>query len=254
MENDPVFAYVQLLAENVSLWQLLAVAVFIWLVMNRAVVRDLPRYVSRFKIGDVEIELRELKEKVQIAQDNVEALENEILLERQRYDEILASFDPHAPVSDLSQVRQSLKAMSGSLEDMAPVLQGLAPGAEPEQVYAAAEILRTRRDPTYFSKLVDTLDRLARDPDLSGIRLHTVWTLTSALHKTLIADIKHSGAPQLNAEQLNAAKSMLQRLVKNPRVLMDRPDAPLEGVRGPAKWANDWIDRRLGAMAAAQAR
>ncbi|MEX0370016.1 MAG: hypothetical protein AB3N09_05240, partial [Tateyamaria sp.] len=194
LENDPTFAYVQLLFENISIWQLLAVAIFIWLVLNRTVIRDLPRYVSRFKIGDVEIELRELKEQVQIAQENVEALENEILLERQRYDEILASFDPHAPVSDLSEARQSLKALSTSIEDMGPVLQGLAPGAEAEQIYAAAEVLRTRRDPTYFSKIVETLDRLARDPDLTGVRLYTVWTLTSALHKTLIADIKHSGA------------------------------------------------------------
>lgn len=251
MENDPIFAYVQLVLENVSIWQILAVAAFIWLVRNRAVLRDLPKYISRFKIGDVEVELRELKEQVQIAQDNVEALENEILLERQRYDDILASFDPHAPVADLAQARQSLKAVSGSIEDMAPVMQGLAPGAEAEQIYAAAEILRTKRDPSYFSKLVETLDRLARDPDLTGVRLHTVWTLTSALHKTLIADIKHSGAPQLTKDQLTQAQQMLQRLVKNPRVLTDRPDAPLQGVRGPAKWANDWIARRLKALAEA---
>ncbi|MEX0369374.1 MAG: hypothetical protein AB3N09_01995, partial [Tateyamaria sp.] len=102
---------------------------------------------------------------------------------------------------------------------------------------------------TYFSKIVETLDRLARDPDLTGVRLYTVWTLTSALHKTLIADIKHSGAPVLTVEQLKSAQAMLQRLIKNPRVLMDRPEAPLEGVRGPAKWANDWIERRLKTLA-----
>lgn len=76
------------------------------------------------------------------------------------------------------------------------------------------------------------------------MRLHTVWTLTSALHRTLIADHKH-GAQRLTSEQLERARAVLAQLAANPRVLSDRVDAPMQGVRGPAKWANDWIEKAL---------
>ncbi|MFY0309662.1 hypothetical protein ACFMBG_07165 [Leisingera sp. D0M16] len=249
MENNATFQYLKLILENISLWQLLAIAIAIWLMSNRSMVAEIPRHVSRFKIGDIEIELKELKDKLRDTEVEVEALESELERERLRFEEILSSFNAHAPVPELSAVRQSLKAVAGTLEDLAPVMKGMEPGASPENLYAAAEVLRTRRDPAHFDKLVGTLDRLAKDPRLEGIRLHTVWTLTSALHKTLIADIKNNKNPSLSSAQLQRAQDALRRLNNNPRVLADRPEDPMKGVRGPAKWANEWIERRLKALA-----
>ena len=244
MDSDPVYQYSKLFLENLSLWPVLILGAVWWLVKHPAVFEKLPDYISRLKIGSVEVELREVKEKLAETQQQVSELENEIELEKSRYDELLGSFDPNAPLGDLAKAREALKAMAPSMDDLSPVRQGLSPEASPEQVYAAAEILRTRRDSSLFDDLVSCLDRLADNPDLHGIRLYTVWTLTSALHRTLIADIKHS-TPRLTAGQLKRAQAMLEGLTRNPRVLADRPDEPLKGVRGPAKWANDWIKKGL---------
>jgi hypothetical protein len=248
MDNDPVYQYLALFLENLSVWPVLIVGAVWWLVKHPALFEKLPDYFSRLKIGSVEVELREVKAKLEETQQQVSELENEIELEKTRYDELLAGFDPHAPLSDLAKTREALKAMAPSMDDLSPVRQGLSPEATPEEVYAAAEILRTRRDSSLFDDLVSCLDRLAGDPDLHGIRLHTVWTLTSALHRTLIADIKHNTS-RLSAEQLMRAQAMLVRLTSNPRVLADRPEEPLKGVHGLAKWANDWIKKGLQKLA-----
>ena len=137
--------------------------------------------------------------------------------------------------------------MAGSLDDLALVRRGFVQDASASELYAAAEIARARRDPALYDDLVTCLNRLADDVNLGGIRLHTVWTLTSALHRTLVADQKH-GSKTLTPEQLIAGRKMLARLVENPRVLADKPDTPLKGVRGPAKWAGDWIEKALNAQ------
>lgn len=247
MENDAFYQYLRLFLENVSVWPVLIVGAFWWLARHPSVFEKLPGYVSRLKIGSVEVDLREVKAKLAETQQQVSELENEIELEKSRYDDLLSGFDPHAPLSDLAKTRDALKAMAPVMDDMSPVRQGLSPDAKPEEIYAAAEILRARRDISLFDDLVSCLDRLASDADLWGIRLYTVWTLTSALHRTLIADIKH-GAPRLSREQLMRARAMLVKLTQNPRVLADRPDEPLKGVRGPAKWAGDWIQKGLAAL------
>lgn len=249
MEDDAFYQYLKLVLENVSVWPFLIVAAVWWLARHPSLFEKLPDYISRLKIGSVEVELREVKAKLAETQQQVSELENEIELEKSRYDELLAGFDPHAPLGDLAKTREALRAMAPAMDDLTPVRHGLSPDAKPEEVYAAAEIIRTRRDIALFDDLVACLDRLAADANLRGIRLHTVWTLTSALHRTLIANIKH-GAPRLSREQLMRAEAMLERLMQNPRVLADRPDDPLKGVRGPAKWAGDWIQKGLVALEA----
>ena len=126
--------------------------------------------------------------------------------------------------------------------------ESLAEGASAEEIYTAPEIARTRREARLFDDIVSCLERLAKADDLQGIRLYTVWTLTSALHRTLIADIKHNETPTLSRAQLEAARAMLKVLENNPRVLGDRPDAPMKGVRSPAEWAKDWIDKGLAKL------
>ena len=244
MENDAVYQYSKLIAENFSVWPLLFLAAVYWVIKHPEIFRQLPNYVKTFKIGNFEIELAEVKAELAEAKQQVDELENELEREASRFSEILESFDPHAPVADLARTRAALKAMAPAMDDLAPIRKGLAPGASAEEIYAAAEVARTRRDVHLFDDLVACLDRLSADPNLLGIRLHTIWTLTSALHKTLIADIKH-GQHLLSRQQLKSAQKVLVQVSENPRVQRDRADNPMRGVRGPAKWATEWVERRL---------
>lgn len=253
MENDGLYLYSKLILENMSVWPVLILAGLWWLVRHPQVLAKVPEYISKFKIGGLEVELRQLREQLDETKSQVETLEIELEREQSRFQELLSSFDPHAPVPELARAREALKAMAPGLDDLSPVRKGLTEGANPEEIYAAAEIARSRRDLALFDDLVACLDRLARQDDLGGVRLHTVWTLASALHKTVMTDVKHASQPRLSPAQLETAKAMLERLVRNPRVLQDRPDAPLSGVRGPAKWAGDWIDKGLAKLAPAGA-
>lgn len=247
MDSNATYQFLKLILEN--LWPILGliVVVLVW-IKRTALSEELPKYVSKLKIGQLEMEFREVKEKLAETTAQVAVLENDLEQERTRFLDLAADFDPHAPVAELAGVRQVIKAEAGALDDLAPVYDGLKSGASANQVYAAAEVIRTRRDPQFFDPLVACLDRLAGDKDLQGIRLHTVWTLTSALHKILIAEFSHKSAPSLTAPQLRAAQAMLDKLVINPRVLQDRPDDPDKGVRGPAKWAANWIEKGLAKL------
>lgn len=255
MDDDPTFQYVKLFVENVSLWPFVLMGLVAFLLLNKTAFSRLSENIEKIKVGSVEVVLRELKEKIEATHARVEettqqvqALENEVERDRIALTDLLESFDPHAPVAELARTRDALRAMAPSLDDLEPVHKGLAEGASAEEVYAAAEIARTRRDVALFDELVACLDRLAADPDLGGIRLHTVWTLTSALHRTAIAAIKHTEMPLLSREQLLTARAMLDRLVRNPRVEADRPETPTGGVKGPAGWARDWIDKGLAKL------
>ncbi len=244
MDNNLYFQSAKLVFENI--WGVLALLVFLTVLLRwRAIKEELPKYVSRLKIGDVEVELREVKKDLAETKEQVAVLENDLEQERSRFHDIAEDFDIHAPVAELEKVRSALKAEAPNMDDLTPVFDGLKEGASAAQLYAAAEVVRARRDPRFFDDLVACLARLAADANLQGIRLHTVWTLTSALHRTLIAEIEHHAVPNLKPDQLRAAQRMLDTLVRNPRVLQDRPDAPMKGVRGPAKWAGDWIAKGL---------
>ena len=196
------------------------------------------------KLGPLEAKFREVQKELADTKEQVAVLEADLSHEQERFQALAGSFDPHAPVAELESTRSALKAMAASMDDLEPVRLNLTQYKDAGELYAAAEVARTRRDPRLFDDLVDCLDRLARDDDLHGIRLHTVWTLTSALHRTILADVKH-GAGVLTADQLRRAKAMLARLVANPRVQADEPNNPTRGVRGPAKWAGDWIEKGL---------
>lgn len=245
MENDAFYQYAKLVLENLSVWPIVILGALWWLIRHPEWLEKVPGYISKLKIGSLEVELRDLKEQLDETNRQVETLENELERENARFQDLLSDFNPNAPVGELSPTREALKAMAPGLADLSIVRTGLSEGAGAKDLYAAAEIARSKRDAALFDDIVACLDRLSRQDDLGGIRLHTVWTLTSALHKTLITDVKHREIPSLSREQLLTARATLERLERNPRVLQDRPDAPMMGVRGPAKWARDWIDRGL---------
>ena len=251
MDDNATYHFLKLFLEN--LWPIVGlIVVFLVWVKRAALSQELPKYVSKLKIGQMEMEFREVMERLEETKAQVAVLENDLEQERTRFLELAAGFNPHAPVAELEGVRQAIKAEAGGLDDLEPVHDGLKPGATANQVYAAAVVVRTLRDPQFFDPLVACLDRLAGDKDLQGIRLYTVWTLTSALHKILIAEFSHKSTPSLTVTQLRAAQTMLDKLMVNPRVVQDRPDDPDKGVRGPAKWSANWIEKGLVKLALRQ--
>ncbi len=241
MDDDVVYQYLKLFMDYFSVWAVLLLAVLIWLFRNPDTLKELPKYIESAKFGDVELKLRKLEQKLEETESHVSELEQESA----RLNTLYAGFDPHAPVHELEATRQRLKSLAGDLDDLSPVMDGLRPGADPEDVYAAAEILRARREFSMFDDLVGAVERIASDPELEGLRYHTVWTLASAVHRTVIAAVKHSDVPQLTGAQLTRAQSAMTKLRDNPHVQNDSPDAPNQGIRGPAKYALDWIARGL---------
>ena len=244
MDNDPVFQYLKLFLENLSIWPILFVLGIMWFIRNPDALEALPRFFTKLKLGPLEAEFRQLRQELEETKQQVGELEADINDYERQLQSLAETFDPNAPVAELASTREALKALAGNIEDPAVIRRGLSSDVNAAELYAAAEIARAKRDVTLFEDVVACLDRLGSDAKLSGVRLHTVWTLTSALHRTLIADHKH-GVKRLTTEQLERARAVLAKLVANPRVLSDRVDAPMKGVRGPAKWANDWIEKAL---------
>ncbi len=235
------FDYFKVVAENFSIWPFLALAILIWLVRHPEFLDRL----SRFKLGGLEFELEKLQQEVKESREEIAALENELTLQEKRFTAILEDFDEHVPVPELADMREALKAGARALEDMDVVKHSLRQDASASEIYAAAVALRERPTPSLFRDATECLDRLASDKKLRDVRLHFVWTLTSAVHKILIADLKHAPIPSIPKKDLEQAKSVLMKLEQNPRVQKDRPDAPKAGVRGPLGYALNWIEKGL---------
>ncbi len=247
MENDPVYQYLKLALDYVPFWALLAAGFLVWTMRHPAWLEHLSRRVDSVEIGQLKMKLRQVEQNLQETKESLVQIEEE----NARLSALYSAYDPHAPVEELESTRQELKAVAGRIQDMSQVLQGLRRGADPADVYAAAEILRTRRDPATFPDLAAALDRIASSPELEGLRYHTVWTLASAAHRILISAIRHSPVPKLDSKQLEAGRAALEKLCANPHVQHDRPDDPMKGIRGPATHALKWIETGLQKHAAA---
>lgn len=239
MENDAAYQYLKLVMENA--WIIFALGLVWWLLRNPDFIKSL----TNLEIGPFKIQrqIAELEAKVEAAQVQIERVQSR----NAELSAVFEQFDADAPLDKLKEVKANLKRIARNADerDLQDVTEGLQPNASPEQLMAAAVVLRARRDVDYFDEVVTTLGRLARDSNLGGIRLNTVWTLISALHLMLVDEFQNAPKPRLTVPQLNAARDMLQVLVENPRVLADRPDAPLKGIRGPAKNAMTQISKGL---------
>jgi hypothetical protein len=110
-----------------------------------------------------------------------------------------------------------------------------------DELYGATVLVGERLPLELFPALLDCLCRLAKDPQLGGARLNTVWMLTSAVHKMLIASVRYGAIPSVSREDLTRAASVRDGLGRNKSVLNDRPDKPEEGIRGPLKHARTWV-------------
>lgn len=241
MENDRTYQYIKLFLEYIPIWAILLIIFVIILRRNPNILTSIPKYISNAKIGEFEIELREVKQT--LAETQAQVIEMEA--ENTRLRDLYKAFDPHLPVHELEPVRQNLKDVAKSIDDLSIVFSGLAFGAEPGEVYASAEILRERRDVAAFGKLVEAVDRIGSHEKLEGLRYHTVWTLASAIHKTVLSAVRNHHIPKLTHEQLSHAKAAIEKLRDNPHVQNDSPESPDSGIRGPCRYALDWIDRGL---------
>ena len=235
------FDYIKLFVENVKLWELIVLAVMIWLSTKPKILER----ITRVKIGDLELELEQLKKDVTDQKNEIRTLEKELENEREIFKEILEGFDPHVPVNELTRTRERLRAYAKTLTDLDEITEHLDPSKGPEELYAAAVMFRERRPTKFVPQLLDCLDSLANSENLLGIRLHTVWTLASALHFTVIASVRDGVEPKIPKKELERAQQVLGRLERNPRVQKDRPDDPKRGVRGPIRYTLDWIKRGL---------
>lgn len=227
---------IKILVENI--WQFAGLIIIIWIIFNPEILNK----ISKIKFGDLELELRELK-------NDVASLENELERERSVFMDLLEGFDPKAPVKDLAKTREVLKAHARTMDNPEELKGFLTKDASAEQLFAAAVAMRERRPVGLFSELLDCLDRLAESKNLDGIRLNTVWTLTSALHRMLISSVRDGVKPTVPEAELKRAQEVLDKLYINPRVQHDRSDNPDKGVRGPIRFAKAWIDKGLNPKA-----
>ncbi|OCI99577.1 hypothetical protein A6U85_31490 [Agrobacterium sp. 13-626] len=101
-----------------------------------------------------------------------------------------------------------------------------------DELYGAAEFVQERLPLELFPALLDCRGGLSKDPQLGGARLNTVWMLTSAVHKMLIASVRYGAIPSVSREDLTRAASVLVGLGRNKGVLDDRPVKPEKGISG----------------------
>ncbi|RKR00348.1 KAP family P-loop NTPase fold protein [Maricaulis maris] len=123
----------------------------------------------------------------------------------------------------------------------------LAAGASNAELFDAATILRRDRPAELVPDIVQSLDRIARHEKLGGYRMGTVVTLTSALHRILIAIVRDSVSPAPSRTRAEQALAMLDRLEAHPRIRGDRPEEKDGGVRGPLRHARKWLEQGLEA-------
>lgn len=229
----------RMVIENVSLWEVVLLLIVIYLMFRP----DLINRISKFKVGDFEIELRELKREIQEGNEKIIELESELENEKRQFEELMDNFDPNAPLNQLASVRQTIKAQARNISEDDIFKKHLKKSARPEELYAVAVGIREKRPVSILPDLVSILDDLAGDPMLGGFRLNTVWTLTSAVHKILISCVKDGVEPFPSMDLLDKSEKALKKLNMNPKVLLDRPDDPMRGIRGPIKYSLSWITK-----------
>ena len=204
---------------------------------------DLINRISRFKVGDFEVELRELKREIEEGNEKIIELQDDIENEKRQFNELLNKIDANVPLNELAVVRQSIKSQSRNISDIDIFRQYLKPSSKQEELYATAVSIREKRPVQLLPDIISLLDNLADDKKLRGFRLNTIWTLTSSIHRILISCIRDGVKPFPNIDILNNAELSLKKLEEHPKVIADRPDDPMRGIRGPIKHSLGWIQK-----------
>lgn len=225
--------------KNTSLWEVIVLIIVLYLMLRPKLINR----ITRFKVGDFEVELSELKKEVKKGTEKILELESELEYEKRQFEDLLESFDANAPLNELSSVRQTIIAQAKSISEDEVFKKYLNKNAKPEELYAAAVGIREKRIVNLLPDIISLLDQLADDKKLGGFRLNTIWTLTSAIHKILISCVRDNVGTIPSIELLEKSEYVLKKLSNNPRVLLDRPDNPMRGIRGPIKYSLDWITK-----------
>lgn len=225
--------------KNTSLWEVVMLLIVIYLLFRP----DLINRITKLEVGKFKVELSELKKEVVKGNEKISELEFELEHERRQFEELLDSFNPNTSLNKLKEIRQSIKSQARNLSEEDSLRKYLKKTAKPEELYAAAVGVRETRSVRLFPDLVALIDDLSLLKDLGGYRLNTIWTLTSAVHKILISIVRDGVRPIPSKDLLNKCESALRRLDNNPRVIGDRPDKPMKGIKGPIKYSLDWLEK-----------
>ncbi|MEP2716129.1 hypothetical protein [Pseudophaeobacter sp.] len=253
--SDPLadhipFQTFRLLIENISLWQIMALGLLIWALSNKERLQSFGNWLTTtlksIKIGNFEAEFKEAE---RAANELMAESENQAEYENSELSELIAEIDPNAPSASFSAARDRLKQISSGNVDRTQILAGLTPEASAVDFYASAEILRQKRDLSYYDDVVETVARLAESPRLEGKRYMFVWALASALHRMTLFAVKTHQRPLLSVDQLRTAREAAQKLHDNPHVQNDSPNKPKRGIRGPAQYTVNWAETGLAKLA-----
>lgn len=227
------------ISKNSSLWEVVALLVVIYLIFRP----NLINRITKFKVGDFELEIRELKKEIENGKEKINELQEEIESERRLFEEVLNKFDANDSLDSLTSIRQIIKSESRNNSDLNSFKKSLSKNASPEELYAVAVGIREKRPPEILPDLISLLDELTEDKNLGGFRLNTIWTLTSGIHKILITCVRDGQKPFPTDEILNMIETTLKKLEKHPKVQADRPDDPSKGIRGPIKHSLSWLQK-----------
>lgn len=227
--------------KNTSPWEILLFVMVIYFFS----IPEFRKRITKIKFGEFELELEALKTEIRKGKEKIAELEDEVENDRRLFEDILDSFDPDAPVRDLAAARQAIKAEARNLSELESLRKFLTLDSSAEELFVAAVTIREKRPVSLLPDLIAFLEQVANADDLGGYRLNTIWTLTSALHLTLIACIRDGVEPKPSNEILEKARVMLTKLEANKKVQKDRPDNPMKGIRGPAKHASNWVNQGL---------
>jgi hypothetical protein len=224
--------------EPISLWEIIACIIVLYLLFNPSLLNS----ITKLKIGDLEIELKSLKEQVAQKEEQINELEDGLENERRLFEDFIDNFDPNAPLKDLVETRKAIRANARNLKEIESLRSFLTLDVSHEDLYITAVSIRERRPVILIPDIVSFLSKLALDENLNGYRLNTIWTLTSALHLSLLSAIR-DGIAIVPNKTLSEAEHMLNILENNKRVQADRPDNPMKGIRGPIKHCRTWIKK-----------
>ncbi|MBU0913244.1 MAG: hypothetical protein KKF22_11955 [Gammaproteobacteria bacterium] len=231
--------YLALILKNTSLWELLALVVVLYFLCQPSLMKT----ITRIKVGELEIELQQLKVKVERSEAHIDELESELQNERRLFADFIDHFNPNASTPELAPIRSTARALARNMDDIDSLKDFLKLGTAPDELYLTAVALRERRPVKLIPDLVALLADLSADSDLGGYRLNVIWTLTSALHLSLLSAVRDGVRPMPDKDTLSLAERMLFQLERHIKVQQDRPDEPLKGIRGPIKHCQAWIKK-----------
>lgn len=225
--------------EKSSLWEYFVLIIVGYLIFRP----DLINRITKLKMGNIEFELSEIKKEINDGKEKLSKLESEIESEKKLFDELLEKFKADSSLKTLKPIKNVLKSRAKNSTDIEILRKYLNPKSSAEELFTTAVSIREKRPPELFPDIIKLLDDLSEDEYLGGFRLNTIWTLTSSIHKILISCIRDNLKPFPTSELLDKAELTLKKLESNQRVISNRPDNPMKGIRGPIKHSLTWIKK-----------